>query len=218
VYEAQRRSIVEAAHLLIERRALSLSLHGNISVRVPGTEHIVMTGSSLAALNEERLAVISLSGEIVWGSLAPAEREVAGMHTAFYSARPLAGALVHAHSPYATAFAVASRPIPIVAESLARWGFSVDVPVAGWAPRGSAASTSNIADALTSNPQSSAVLLENHGVLVSGDDPESSARVLISLEENSQLAVLAAALGGSRVLGAEETAAARDRRHEFGTN
>ena len=218
MYESERRNVVGAAHLLIERRVLSLSLHANISARISGTEYFVMTGSSLANLNEDKLAVISMGGEVVWGNLAPAEREVLGMHAAFYAERPTAGAVVHTHSPNATAFAVASRPLPIVAESLARWGFSVDVPVARWAPRGSDASISNIADALTSSPQSSAVLLENHGILVSGDDLESSVRKVIAIEENAQLAVLAAAVGGYRVLAAEETAAASARRQEFGAN
>jgi L-ribulose-5-phosphate 4-epimerase len=215
MYEAERRKVVETARLLIERRVLSLSLHANISARISGSELFVMTGSSLADLNESTLAIVSLAGEVVWGSLAPAEREVLGMHTAFYAQRPDAGAVIHTHSPYGTAFAVASRPLPIVAESLARWGFSVDVPVARWAPRGSEASISNIAEALKGSPSSSAVLLENHGILVSGDDLQSSARKVIAIEENAQLAVLSAALGGPRALGAEETTAARARREEF---
>ena len=112
MYELERRNVVGAAQLLIERRVLSLSLHANISARISGTEYFVMTGSSLADLNEDKLAVISLGGEVVWGNLAPAEREVLGMHTAFYAERPSAGAVVHTHSPHATAFAVASGRSP----------------------------------------------------------------------------------------------------------
>jgi L-ribulose-5-phosphate 4-epimerase len=217
MYESERRKVVDAAHLLIDRRVLSLSLHANISARIEGSDFFVMTGSSLVDLTEDSLAVISLDGEVIWGALAPAEREVLGMHTTFYAQRPNAGAVIHTHSPYGTAFAVASRPLPIVAESLARWGFSVDIPVAAWAPRGSDASIGNIAAALRQNPESPAVLLENHGLLVSGADLLSSARMVIAVEENAQLAILSAAVGGHKPLSAAETKAANARRQEFQT-
>lgn len=218
MYETERKKVLAAARLLIDRRVLSLSLHANISARIDGTDLIVMTGSSLADLDENTFAIISLDGKVVWGSLAPTEREVLGMHTAFYAERPGAGAVIHTHSPYGTAFAVASRPLPVVAESLARWGFNSEIPVARWAPRGSEASIGNIADALRSSPGSSAVLLENHGLLVCGDDVHASARTVVAVEENAQLAVLSEALGGARVLNVDETIAARARRQEFLTN
>lgn len=215
MYEAERKAVLAAAELLIDRRVLSLSLHANISARVPGTDHLVMTGSSLADLRIDRLAVITLEGEVVWGELAPTEREVIGMHTSFYAKRPDSGAVIHTHSPHATAFAVASKPLPVVAESLARWGVHEPVPVAGWAPRGSADSIGNISDALQMNSEASAVLLENHGILVAGDDVMSSARKVIAIEENAQLAVLSAAIGGFTTLSRDAADAARARREEF---
>lgn len=215
MYDAERASIVKTARLLIERRALSLSLHGNISVRVPGTDHLVMTGSSLTGLTESAMAVLSLDGEVIEGELAPAEREVLGMHTGFYAERPEAGSLIHTHSPKATAFAVAGRALPVVAESLARWGIEDDIPVAQWAPRGSAESIEFIGRALREHPATEAILLGNHGILVSGASLNASLRRTIAIEENAQLAVTASMLGGYQELSAAQAKAAASRRAQF---
>lgn len=215
MYEAEREQIAAIARLLIDRHVLSLSLHGNISVRVPGTNHLVMTGSSLAGLDERSMAVVSLDGEIIEGEMAPAEREVLGMHTGFYAGRPHAGALIHTHSPHATAFAVANTALPVVAESLARWGIESEIPVAPWAPRGSAESIKFIAGALREHDDAEAVLLGNHGILVSGGDLQASARRTIAIEENAQLAMFAAGIGGYRPLSAAQSRAAAARRQAF---
>ena len=215
MFEAERERVVAAAQLLIDRKALSLSLHANISARIPGTDYLVMTGSSLADLRVDRLAVLTLDGEVVWGEMAPTEREVVGMHTSFYAERPDSGAVIHTHSPYGTAFAVASKPLPVVSESLARWNVTSPLPVARWAPRGSDESISYIADALRANIEASAVLLENHGLLVAGDDVMGSARKVIAIEENAQLAVLSSSIGGYTTLSRDGAGAARARREEF---
>lgn len=215
MYDAERANIVTTARLLIDRGVLSLSLHGNISVRVPGTGHLVMTGSSLVGLTEPAMAVISLGGEVIEGQLAPAEREVLGMHTGFYAERPGAGSLVHTHSPHATAFAVAGLALPVVAESLARWGIEEDIPVAPWAPRGSAESIEFIGQALREHPTAEAVLLGNHGILVSGLDLNASLRRTIAIEENAQLAVLASGIGGPQTLSAAQAKTAAARREQF---
>jgi L-ribulose-5-phosphate 4-epimerase len=215
MYEAERAKIAGIARLLIDRHLLSLSLHGNISVRVPGTDHLVMTGSSLVGLDERSMAVVSLGGEVIEGEMAPAEREVLGMHTGFYAERPQAGAVIHTHSPHATAFAVANTALPVVAESLARWGIDSDIPVAPWAPRGSAESIEFIAGTLREHAGAEAVLLGNHGILVSGNDLQASFRRTIAIEENAQLAVLAASAGGYQALSATQSRAAAARKQAF---
>ena len=218
MYDAERGLIVETARLLIDRGVLSLSLHGNISVRVPGTEHLVMTGSSLTGLTEQSMAVLSLGGDVIEGELAPAEREVLGMHTGFYAERPDAGAVIHTHSPHATAFAVANTALPVVAESLARWGIDTDIPVAQWAPRGSAESIRFISGTLREHQAAEAVLLGNHGILVSGGDLRASARRTIAIEENAQLALLSAGAGGYQTLSVAQSRAAAARREAFQAN
>ena len=98
-----RMAIVEAARDLVSAGVLSASKHGNWSVRIPGTDRILLTGSSLVNMKPEDLAVLSLDGEMVQGSLQPTTAEIIRMHTCVYRERPEVGSVVHTHSPYATA-------------------------------------------------------------------------------------------------------------------
>lgn len=211
----ERELMIGACQHLVTSGVLSLSLHGNISMRIPDTELLLMTGSSLAGVQRHHLAVVDLDNRVVEGEVAPAEHEVIPMHTALYKERPELGSVIHTHSPHATAFAVASEPLPCVAESLARWGVVEQVPVAGWAPRGSEESISNIVDTVRQSARTEALLLQNHGVLVWGTNLNIATRRTIALEEAAHLAVLAQAIGRPRVLDLDEASAAAARREEY---
>src|SRR3712207_200331 len=86
--QSHRESVVAAAKELVRAGVVSASLHGNISVRLPGTDRMLLTSaSSLAAVTPDRLALIGLDGELVAGELEPTSREIVGMHTTVYRAR-----------------------------------------------------------------------------------------------------------------------------------
>lgn len=74
------------------------------------------------------------------------------------------GCVLHTHSPYATAYAVAHRATGCWVEALAMFGLPTGVPVAGYGPRGSAEAVANIRASIT--PGAPAVMMANHGVLV----------------------------------------------------
>ena len=92
------------------------------------------------------------------------------MHTAMYADQPDVACVLHTHSPYATAYAVANRPIACWIEALAMFGLASGVPVAAYGPRGSDQAIANIRAAIT--PGVPAVLLANHGVLVFHRTPD----------------------------------------------
>lgn len=130
--------------------------------------------------------------------LDPSALEIVPMHADVYRAAPHVGAIVHTHSPNATAFAVARRPLPSRYEALLRFGQAVDVPVVPWAPRGSPKSVAGILAALTSYPDTWAVLLANHGLLAFGPDLPTAVDLTVALEEAADAEWRAAALGGSK--------------------
>ncbi len=213
---AHRQSIVASADALVRAGILSASQHGNMSVLLPDDQRLLLTsGSGLGGLRPDDLAVLDRSGKVVEGRLAPTAHEIVHMHTVVYEHRPDARAVLHTHSPYATAFAVASRPIECVAEVLARWVGGEPVPVAKYGPRGSAEAVANIAAVLRDHPTCRALLLEHHGVLVWGETAEMAARIAIALEEGAQLALLASALGPVRPLPREAALSSQQRRLEF---
>ena len=213
---SSRGEVVGIARTLIARGVLSRSLHGNISLRLDDGERMFMTGSSLVDLGEDDLAVLDLQGGVLEGHVAPTEHEIIRMHTAVYAELPDVRCIIHTHSPFATAFAVARQPLPLVAESLARWGVTHAIPVASWAPRGSEDSVNFILDAIRRGSPPPAVLLENHGVLSWGADANEALRRTIAIEENAQLAVLAQSLGGAKELSPEnaQLAVARKAAHQ----
>jgi L-ribulose-5-phosphate 4-epimerase len=108
--------------------------------------------------------------------------------------QPGVGCVVHTHSPYATAYAVARRPIGCWVEALAMFGLAAGVPVAEYGPRGSEQAIAGIRAAVI--PGVPAVLLANHGVLVFHRSPELAITVGGVVEEAAQAGINAAALGG----------------------
>jgi L-fuculose-phosphate aldolase len=123
--------------------------------------------------------------------------------------------VVHTHSPYATAFAVANRPIGCWIEALAMFGLPDGVPVASYGPRGSEQAVANIRAAVRRGAP--AVLLANHGVLVFHRTPELAILVGGVVEEAAQAAINAMALGGPGEIAGDLRAAALQRAMVFDT-
>jgi L-ribulose-5-phosphate 4-epimerase len=137
--------VVAAAARVVASGAISANGHGNVSLRVPGAEEMYFTSaSSLRGLGPEGVVRVGLDGTLLEGQLPPIQGAVVAMHTAMYHDRPDVGCVVHTHSPYATAFAVANRAIDCWIEALAIFGLADGVPVAAYGPRGSDAAVSNI--------------------------------------------------------------------------
>lgn len=213
---AFRQSVVASAEMMVRSGILSASQHGNISVLLPERDQIMLTArSALANLRGDEVARLGLGGDLREGQLDPASHEIIRMHTVVYEHCPDARAVIHTHSPYATAFAVASRPIEVCAEVLARWVGTEPIPVARYGPRGSEASVANIAAVLREHPKASALLLEHHGVLVWGENVEQATRIAMALEEGAQVTLLASALGPLRAIPGDGALGTQQRRLEF---
>lgn len=211
-----RQAVIDNANFLVRTGAISLSHHGNFSVRVPGTDTILLTASSsFDNLKPENLALLDLDGKLVDGEINPTNAEIVHMHAIVYKERPDTGAVVHTHSTYATSFALASRALGCSYEALVRNDMPEGVPLAKYGPRGSGESISNIAAALKSTQNTKCVLLENHGVLAFGATPTAAARANLIVEEAAQMAILAEVLGGAKPIPTQLLQATVNRRDEF---
>ena len=187
--------VADIAQRVVASGAISANGHGNVSVRVPGAEEIYFTaGSSLRNHPASMVVRVGLDGTLLEGDLPPIQGAVVAMHTAMYADHPDVGCVLHTHSPYATAYAVAHRPIGCWVEALAMFGAPSGVPVAGYGPRGSDEAIANIRAAVT--PGVPAVLLANHGVLVFHRTPELAILIGSVVEEAAQAGINAAGLGG----------------------
>jgi L-fuculose-phosphate aldolase len=202
--------LVDIAQRVVASGAISANGHGNVSVRVPGAEEIYFTaGSSLRNHPASAVVRLGLDGVLLEGQLPPIQGAVVAMHTAMYADNPEVGCVLHTHSPYATAYAVAHRPIGCWVEALAMFGLASGVPVAGYRPRGSDQAVAGIRAAVT--PGVPAVLLANHGVLIFHRTPELAIMVGGVVEEAAQAGINASSLGGPVEIPAELRAAALQR-------
>ena len=211
---ALRAQLVETAAAIVKSGAISMSGHGNISIRVPGRDEIIYTAaSSLANFQDQHIARLRLDGSVLEGEVSPMSAAVISMHIAIYEEKPDTGCVLHTHSPFATAFAVANRPIECWIEALAMFGLPKGVPVARYGPRGSEVAVANIREAVV--PGTPAVLLANHGVLVFHRSPELAVLVGGVVEEAAMAAINASAIGGPVAIPEELRAAALQRAMAF---
>ena len=211
-----RKQIVDASNNLVNTGVLSFSGHGNASVRIPGTDTMLLTGvSTLLNTREETLAVVDFEGNAVEGEVASTSREIIQMHACVYKIRDDVQSVIHTHSTYATAFALAHEPIPCRYEALLRMGLDQDIPVAPWGPRGSDASVRYIVEAVNGSPGTMAVLLANHGVLAFGTDAPSAARGIVAMEEAAVMTLAASQLGGAKPFPADAMRQVQERLKTF---
>lgn len=205
--------VISTASAVIASGAIAANGHGNVSLRVPDSDEMYFTSAaSLHGLTAQGVARVGLDGTLREGDLPPIQGAVVAMHTAMYE-RDDVGCVIHTHSPYATAYAVANQPIDCWIEALAMFGLADGVPVAGYAPRGSDDAVANIRAAI--HPASPAVLLANHGVLVFHRSPELAVLVGSVVEEAARASVTARLLGGPQVIPQDMRAAALQRAMAF---
>jgi 3-dehydro-4-phosphotetronate decarboxylase len=182
-----RALMVEHASSLFAR-GFSVGSAGNISVRLKDGYLITPTNSSLGRLDPARLARLDPDFRHVGGDKPSKE---VFMHRAFYRARSEAGAVVHLHSTQATAVACLpdvdpANPIPpLTPYFVMRVGRRM--PVVDYYRPGDPAMEPAIHDAACS---ARAVLLANHGPVVSGKSLTDAVYAAEEVEEAAKLFLL----------------------------
>lgn len=196
-----RKEVIEATQQLVQTGIMTKSLHGNLSMRVPGQDAYLLTaGGSLANMQPENVALFRLDGSLIEGTVMPVGAEIIQMHGIVYRKRGDVGSVIHTHSPFATGFAVAGKPIPPAYEALVRNGMNDGVPLAKYGPRGSDESVNNIAAVLDEHAEIKGLLLENHGVLVFADSLGAAIRANMTVEEAAEICLYAYGLGGPKAI------------------
>jgi ribulose-5-phosphate 4-epimerase/fuculose-1-phosphate aldolase len=185
--QATRLLLVDLAASLFAR-GYSVGSAGNISVRLDDGYLITPTNSSLGRLDAARLSRLDRAFRHVGGDKPSKE---VFMHRAVYTARADAGAVVHLHSTQATAVACLpdvdpANPIPpLTPYFVMRVGRRM--PIVGYYRPGDAAMEPAIHAAAK---DARAVLLANHGPVVSGKTLTDAVYAAEELEEAAKLFLL----------------------------
>jgi L-ribulose-5-phosphate 4-epimerase len=176
-------SIVRVARQLPER-GLGVGTVGNVSARAAGLVRITPTRARYADMRPRDLVTVDPSSGVVRRGRDPS-RELP-MHLAIYRRRADAGAVVHTHSPCATAWSCLGEPLGPQLEENDYYGIG-PVGTAAYAAAGSAALADAAAAALA---RSQAALLPRHGVVAVGGSPEEALDVAVAVEHVARVALL----------------------------
>lgn len=193
-----REQVVEYSRRMAQQQ-LSPGTSGNVSARVDEhTMAITPTGVPYEQLTAADICLVGIeTGDPVQQGLKPSSETP--MHRAVYRLRNDIQAIVHTHSLYATAFAVAGRAIQAVHYVIATMGH--EIPVVPYHTYG----TPELAEAAAAGLKNGkAALLANHGVLALGQSLAEAYYHAETVEYLAQLSVLAETIGGARVLPVRE--------------
>lgn len=182
---------LRAELIAVARRFNALGINqgksGNVSARVDGGFLVTPTGIAYERLSSANLAMVRADGSSEGGQPSSEWR----MHRDIYAGRSDAGAVVHTHSPCATALASLRRGIPAFHYEVALAG-GPDIRCSGYATFG----TQELSDlALSALQGRRACLLANHGVIAIGADLESALALADKVEYLARMYAQALQLG-----------------------
>jgi len=212
-HQSLKVEIIEKCRLL-EKLGYFVGTWGNVSVRVP--EGFIVTPSRIAydVIEPDDFVTLSLAGSVIAGRRVPSsETEI---HRTVLAKKSDVGAIVHSHSPYATAVSCLHENIPVFVEDMAQI-IGGEVRCTRYVPAGQ---HKTIAEEVGRTiGDENAVLLANHGVLCCGRDLN-EALVANQILEKAALMMLAAG-GREKVIPIPEEFVNSERYrflHKYGTS
>jgi L-fuculose-phosphate aldolase len=205
-----RADIVEVGRRMYAR-GYTASNDGNISVRY-GADRLLMTPKSVCKgfMSPDMMCVTDLDGRKLQGERDPSTEML--MHLEVYRQRPDVRAVVHAHPPIATGFAVAGIPLDraVLAEVLTTLG---SIPIAEYATP----STTELPDAVRKYIKAhDGMLLANHGALTVGGDLFAAYFKMETIEHFAKISLVARLLGRENLIAREEVLRLQELRGTYG--
>lgn len=195
---AQARAALVAAAQATQHAGLNRGTSGNLSVRVPGGLLVTPTGIPYERLRATEVVLLDADGTPAPGQLRPSSEW--RFHRDVLAARPDVAAIVHTHSPHATALACLGEDLPAFHYMVAAAG-GADVRCAAYATFGTQALSDAVLAALTDRR---ACLMANHGALAVGADLDGALALAHEVEALCQQYLLARAAGRPTLLDAAE--------------
>jgi L-ribulose-5-phosphate 4-epimerase len=208
ILEELRRKVLETANLL-PKFGLVWMAGGTVCARDPQTGYVVVTPSGMPYedLTPSDMIVTDIEMNLVEGQNRPSV--ALNLWTGFLLARADVFAVVHTHSPYATAFSVLNESIPIITETMADW-FGQPIPVAPYLSvedeRFASLPVEMLGDGF-------GVLLGQHGPITVGSTLEHALERAVTLEEAAHTYAIARSIGTPLVFTAQMARSSFDYYH-----
>jgi L-fuculose-phosphate aldolase len=206
--EKLKEDICEVGRRLYQNGYIA-AMEGNASIRL-GENEVLSTPAGVCKgyLTPSMIVACDLEGKKLGGELR-VSTEIQ-MHLSVYRARPDVKAVVHAHPPKSTGFAVAGVPLDraVLAEVVVTLGC---VPLAQYGTP----STQELADSVDRLIRiSDGILLSNHGALTVGRDIYDAYFKMEVIEHFAEISLVSRQLGGERLLPRQEVSRLLDLRQK----
>jgi L-ribulose-5-phosphate 4-epimerase len=166
--QTAKKTVVEICKKLIEKGIL-MGTGGNVSVRVAGQKALAITRSNYdyTKMTPDDICVLGWDGSVIESSFKASVES--SMHAAIYEHRPDTNCVIHTHQVYASALALTSTPIPALYDEQVRF-LGRAVEVVDYAPSGTPFLKNSVAKRLGNH--ANAYIMQNHGALLLGPDPD----------------------------------------------
>lgn len=207
----ERKKVLTVAKAILQS-GLVMGTWGNVSTRCQGQDLMIITPSGMDYTTMELadLVLVDAKGPVARGNKPSTE---SNLHMKIYQSRPEVNSVVHTHSIYATAFAVAGTKLPVIIEEMAQV-IGHEVEVANYALCGTEALADVVVDALGQDKQ--AVFLANHGLVTLGASPKDALTKANVVEKACQIYIYAKLLGGSNIIPEEDIAMLQEKFESYG--
>lgn len=207
---ALRERIIEACREM-ERSGLNRGTSGNVSCREGDHLLITPSGVPVSYMRHDSVVAMDFSGKVIGGGKPSSEWH---FHLDLLKSRADLNAIVHTHSPHATALACLREDLPAFHYMIAIAGGD-SIRCAPYALFGTEALSVH---AVTAMKDRKACLLANHGLIAAGRDLDEAMTVAIEIESLCQQYLLARQTGTPELLSSEEMQAVIERFRSYGRN
>jgi L-fuculose-phosphate aldolase len=205
-----RQDVVEVGRWIWQKGWIAAN-DGNITVRLSEDRILATpTGVCKGLMKPDDLIVCDMQGSKIAGEKERTS-EIA-MHLTIYEMRPDVTAIVHAHPPVATGYAVAGRALDTALLPEVVIGLGC-VPLAEYGLPGTPELTGGM---LPYIPSYDAILMQNHGVVSFGEDLTKAFFRMETVEHFARISLVAELLGGARALPRQEVQKLLDARSRYG--
>lgn len=210
-HQAERQAVIDAC-LAMNRLGVNQGASGNASLRLDA-DRLLITPSGMAYERMTPADIVEMRLDGSW-TAAPSRRPSSEwrFHRDILAARPDAGAVLHAHSTFATALAVHQRGIPPFHYMVALAG-GEDIRCAPYATFGTQELSNGALAALEGRD---ACLLGHHGMITLGASLDKALALAVEVETLARQYIHALALGEPPRLSSEEIAAVAERMRGLG--
>ena len=207
--EQLKAELCDVCHCMWEHGWVAAN-DGNVSALLDN-HHILCTPSGISKreVTPEMLIIVDENGNLVEGDRKPSTE--LPMHIRCYRERPDIQAVVHAHPPMSTTFAVANVPLDDYAmiETILTLGA---VPIAPYATPG----TEQVPDSITPYLHNhDAILMRAHGAITMGKDLKTALYRMETLEHFAKITLFSKLLGGAKDLSIDQIHELIERRDSF---